>query len=623
MLTMYREIRYKTSLFLVLFCQLFNMAVYSQGQTQTTTPQQPAQPTQNVGVSPEIPEADLPQQPPTVAEGFEAQARPLPSAERIGVDVNNQTPLTLFQAISLALENNNDIDASRIDARIAEFDFRSAQGAYDPRLSTESYFERRETPVGSFIGGGTNGSVTTTDTTGNLSLEGLSPWGGGSYRFQFSSSRSTTNNQFTALNPQFPSSATFTFTQPLWRGLRTDDNRRRVEIARKNLTLTDAQFRQRAIEVITQVQQAYWDLVFALRNLQVQIDAVKQARLQVDSNRRMVQQGILAPIDIVAAETQVTTFEQNVYTAQEGVARAENRLKTLCLPDRSNRLWTEALLPVTSVDLHAPRVDLSKATEEAFRNRFEIAQLQTTAEINEINRKFFKDQTRPQIDLVGTYGSTGLAGEPVPRDSNPFSAGNELLQQRVNEISALLGLAQLPSPSIGNAISEDLIGGYNTSIGNLAAQKYPVARVGVRLSIPLRNRTAEANFGRTLAEGVRIKNQRDDLEQKIEAEVRNSLQSLRSAEARLQAAAAARSSAEKQFESEQRKFQAGTSTVFLVLQRQTELVNARGREIQGQVDLNKAIADFQRATGNTLSANNVMVRGDLSVALKEAVSQIR
>ena len=139
---------------------------------------------------------------------------------------------------------------------------------------------------------------------------------------------------------------------------------------------------------------------------------------------------------------------------------------------------------------------------------------------------------------------------------------------------------------------------------------YPTYRVGIRVGLPLRNRVAESNLGESLAVGRRIQNQRAQQEQLIEADVRNATQTLRSAEARLAAAAATRSSAEQLYESEQRQFRAGTTTVFLVLQRQTDLLAARGRELQAQTDLNKAIADFQRATGNTLEANHVSIRSD-------------
>jgi outer membrane protein TolC len=570
------------------------------GTTPGTTPATgvPPSPNQAVGVS-------------GVAPNFEAPTRPLPSAERVGVDVSDQMAITLNDAIALALQNNNDIDGSRINVQIAEYELRAARGVYDPIFSSENYYERRTTPTSSTLGGaGASGAVTQTDATGAFRLGGFSPFAGGSYQLDFSSTRLTTTNQNVTLNPQFPTAFTLTYTQPLWRGLRFDNNRRNIEIAKKNLSLTDAQFRQRAIEVISQVEQAYWDLVFALRNLQVQIDAVKQARTQVESNQRLVAKGVLAPIDIVAANTQVTTFEQNVYTAQEAVTRAENTLKTLMLPDRTNALWSRPLTPITPINLEAPRVPLEQAVNAALRSRPELAQLQTSAEINRIDTRYFRDQTKPQIDLVGTYSPVGLAGALTQVGSGTGGGSNAQLRNRVNELSELAGLPPLDAATGGGSVNPNLVGGYTTSLSNLIGNDYPTYRVGVRVALPLRNRTAEANLGRSLAQGSFIQNQRAQAEQIIEADVRNATQALRSAEARLAAAAATRSSTEQQFESEQRQFRAGTTTVFLVLQRQNELLAARGRELQAQTDLNKAIAEFQRATGNTLEANRVAVRSD-------------
>ncbi|MDT4896955.1 MAG: hypothetical protein QOH25_2032 [Acidobacteriota bacterium] len=587
------------------------------GTTPTASPANgvvPQSPGQNVGVSAGIAPAELPQEPPPVAPNFRAPARPLPSAERVGVDVSDQMPLTLNDAIALALQNNNDIDGSRINVQIAEYELKAARGVYDPIFSSESYYESRVTPTSSTLGGAQNGSVMQTDLTGAARLGGFSPFAGGAYQLDFSSTRLTTNNQNVTLNPQFPTAFTLTYTQPLWRGLRFDNNRRQIEIAKKNLSLTDAQFRQRAIEVISQVEQAYWDLVFSLRNLQVQIDAVKQARTQVESNQRLVEKGVLAPIDIIAANTQVTTFEQNVYTAQEAVTRAENTLKTLMLPARTDALWSRPLTPITPINLEAPRVPLEQAVNAALKSRPELAQLQTNAEINQIDTRFFRDQTKPQVDLVGTYTSVGLAGALTSAASggstSSGSSSNAQFRARVNELSTLAGLTPLETTTSGGTVTPNLVGGYGKSLSNLLGQDYPTYRVGVRVALPLRNRTAEANLGRSLAQGSFIQNQRAQAEQIIEADVRNTSQTLRSAEARLQAAASTRFSTEQQYESEQRQFRAGTSTVFLVLQRQNELLAARGRELQAQTDLNKAIAEFERATGNTLAANNVAVRSD-------------
>ncbi len=516
-------------------------------------------------------------EPMPVQPSFDKAARPMPNAERVGVAAADQMSLSLEQAIELALKNNNDIDASRNDTKISEFSLKGARGIYDPLFNSQTYYETRTTPTASTIGGAVNGSVTQKQIFNDFGVSGFVPKFGGSYDLIFSSARTNTTNRNATLNPQFPASLIATYTQPLWRNRSIDSNRRSIEIAKKNLSLSDAQLRLRAMDVISNVEQAYWDLVFAMRNLQVQTDTLRQAREQLESNKRLVDKGVLAPIELVAANSQIYTFEQLIFSAQEAVTRAENTLKTLMLPDRSAAEWSRPLTPVTAAALNAPRIGLEVATAEALKNRPEIEQWETTAEINRIDQQYYRNQTKPQIDLVGTYTSAGLAGTP-----NPLSAG-------------------------AATVPDNLKGGYFTSLGNLAAQDYPTYRAGVQIALPWKNTTAKANLGRSLVEADRIANNRAQAEQLIEAEVRNALQALRSAEARLVSATEARAAAEELYNSEQRQFRAGTTTFYLVLQRQTELTAARGRELQSQTDLNKAISEFQRAIGTTLSANNVTV----------------
>src|SRR5215216_2147384 len=190
---------------------------------------------------------------PSIAPDFKAPQKPLPELNRVGVDMNQQRPLSLREALAMALENNKDIEVARQNVRIAEFDLLGSQGAYDPRFTTQAFYERIESPISSFLAGGQNGSTIQSDYTGTARLEGQSPILGGNYRLDFSSVKLNTNNQFTALNPQYPTSLSVSYTQPLWRGLRFDNSRRQIEIARKNLSLSDAQFRQRAIDTITNV----------------------------------------------------------------------------------------------------------------------------------------------------------------------------------------------------------------------------------------------------------------------------------------------------------------------------------------------------------------------------------
>jgi HAE1 family hydrophobic/amphiphilic exporter-1 len=542
---------------------------------------------------------------PAIAPDYRGQQKPLPELNRVGIDMAKQHPLSIREALSLALENNKDIEVARENVRLAEFDLLGARGVYDPRITTQAFYERIESPISSFLSGGQNGSIIQSDYTGTARMEGLAPKFGGSYHFDFSSIRLTSNNSFTALNPQYPSALTFSYSQPLVRGLKFDNARRLIEIGKKNLSLTDAQFRQRAIETITGVQRAYWDLVFALRSLQVQRDAVTVAQTQLDHNRRLVNEGQLAPIDLIASEAQITTYEQGVFSALEDVTRYENTLKNLIAKDRNSAIWMESIVPTDPVDLTLPEVSLPDALKTAMDNRPELQQSTVLNQINQIDQKFYKDQTKPAIDLVGSYGLTGLAGSVA--GSNPFTASSTELRDRVELLSRLAGLDPL-TPVPPTTFSKDLLGSYPQSIENLLANRYNNFKVGVQINLPLRNRTAEAQLGRSLVEGQRIATQREQLEQNIQVEVRNALQSVRSAETRLRAAVATREYNEQQFDSERRKLDAGQSTVFLVLERQTSLTTAKGLELKAQTDLNKSIADLQRATGNALNVNSIVVR---------------
>jgi HAE1 family hydrophobic/amphiphilic exporter-1 len=544
---------------------------------------------------------------PAIAPEFRPAQKPLPELGRIGVDMDRQKPLSLREALAMALENNKDIEVARQNVKIAEFDLTAARGVYDPRLSSSAYYERIKNPISSFLTGGSNGTTTSSDYTGTARFEGQTPRFGGNYRLDFSSVRLTTNNQFVPLSPQFPTALTLNYTQPLFRGLHFDNSRRQIEIAKKNLSLTDAQFRQRAIETITNVQRAYWDLVFALRNLQVQRDALRDSRAQLEHNQRLVTEGALAPIDVVAAEAQVAGFEQTLFSSLEEVSRAENNLKNLIAVNREADLWNLSIVPTDSVDLEPPQISLPEALTAALANRPELQQSNVVREINQIDQRYFREQTKPAVDLVGSYGMVGLAGFQSGA-GNPFISVSSLeLRDKVDQLLARAGLPLL-TPQPPQALSPFLIGGYDQSLQNLFSNRFNNFRVGIQINLPLRNRTAEAQLGRSLVEGQRIATQREQLEQSIQVDVRNALQVVRSAEARLRSAVIARQASEQQYQSEQRKLDAGQSTVFLVLERQTALTTARANELRAQTDLNKAIAELQRATGNSLTSNNIVVR---------------
>ncbi|HMM80314.1 MAG TPA: TolC family protein [Pyrinomonadaceae bacterium] len=516
---------------------------------------------------------------PPVQPTFSVPLRPLPDATRIGVAAGTELSLTLDEAIEMALKNNNDIGVSRAGTKTSNLDLLGVKGAYDPLLASTNFYESVSVPTASAIGGAVNGSVTTTRASNNISIDGLVPFGGASYSAIFNSSRNTSSNTNSFLNPQFPSSLSFSYTQPLRRNRSIDPARRNILIAKKNIEISETQLQTEAMNVVNTVEQAYWDLVYALRSIEVQTDTLKQARAQLESNSRMVEKGVLAPIEIVAARAQIATFEQNVYDAQEAATRAENTLKTLILAERSAPEWDRPITPVTPAAVPVPQIGLEVAKIEAFRKRPEIAEFQLRQDQNLIDQRFYKNQKKLQIDLVGTYTSQGLGGTETPAAINPIT-----------------GLSRVPP---------NLVGGYFTSLRNLFGQEYPTYRASLVFSFPIGNRAAKANYGKALVAADSLEKQRAAREQSVEAEVRNALQSLRSTEARLNAATAAREAAEELYNSEDRLFRGGTSTFYLVSQRLQDLVVARGRELAARTDLNKAIAGFNRAMGTILEVHNV------------------
>jgi HAE1 family hydrophobic/amphiphilic exporter-1 len=526
---------------------------------------------------------------------------------RVGVAAGAPRALTLDEAIRLTLEQNNDVSIARMDTAIAREDIRAAQGIFDPRIVPSLTYQRTTTASASAIGGATNGAVEQNQFAGTLGFDGRSPWAGGRFNLDFSATRLETGNQFSRLNPQFPSLLGASYVQPLLRGRTIDNERRQILLARRAADLTDAQLSQVVMDQLTLVEDAYWNLVFAARNLEVQTQALAQAQAQVTSNERQSQGGTLAPIDVVEAQTQAANFRQSVASAQQSLTEAENRLKSLIAANRTADIWNQAIAPADIADRPVPGLTLEEAMRLALARRPELAAVDTTRAQNEINQRFFRDQARPQLDLVGSYTLAGLAGGPLASTGDPLGGTDAAFLARLNDLSLRAGLPPVdtPPPTTGAAVPDFFIGGYGASLSNIFARRFPSAVIQLQMDLPLRNTAARANVARAEIAATQIARQRQQLEQAIEVEVRNALQAVHSSQERLNASSSARRNALEQYESERRRFDAGLSTVFLVLERQTALVTAQAQELRARADLNQAIAFLDRAVGGTLERHGV------------------
>jgi HAE1 family hydrophobic/amphiphilic exporter-1 len=546
---------------------------------------------------------------------------PLPSMTRLGVTSDNTLALSLNDAIKRALENNNDIEVARDDVRFAETQLRSLEGIFEPIFSVTPQIDKRITPQQSSLGGsGRSGTTTNTSYSLSPSLNKQFSLGGGNYTLSFANSHTNTSSNFSLINPYYASNLSLQFTQPLWRNRSIDNNRRQIRIQKKRLEQSDADFRLRTIDVISRVQQAYWELVFALRDQQNQLANLNLSRENLRRVEAQISVGTQAPLARAEVQTELANRESALLVSVQNVSIAENNLKQLMIKDSGAPEWSAQLTPTDTPKFDAGPVNLIDALKEARENRPELRRLRLQNDINGIDIQYFRNQTKPQIDIQSTLATTGLAGKDVsgalpPGSFVPLIGGDPntnanaflLAQIQALRLNAMLPLAVIPLVPAQSGPPADLIGGYGKDLSNLFGFKTRNVTIGVAIQFPLKNKTAQADLA-----GARI--QKEQLEasvrsqdQIIEVDVRNAAQAVETSRRRVLAAREARTNAEMQLEGEQRLYQVGRSTTFLLFQRENALTNARNAELRAETDYNKALADLQRATSTTLRANNIIV----------------
>ena len=534
--------------------------------------------------------------------GSSIPAAEIPPTARVGVGVTEKK-LTLAEAIEMALANNLDIEIERSNTAAAATAIKAARGAFDPTLRWLPAYQNSNTPTGSILQG-VGGRLTEDVSTENFYYRQQLPWNGASVGLDFENGRTTTSNLFTSLNPYINSRLVVSFTQPLVRNRLIDQSRANVKIRRKQLDVSQKDFEIRVIDIITLVQQAYWDLVAARQDVEVQADAVELAAQQLAQNRRMVESGTLAPVETAASEAELERRKDTYYASVGTLTEVENNLKTLLLPDRRSKTWGDQIVPldISTVELSETE-DVRQAVSEALKRRPEVGQLGLRKESNKIDQQLGSDQIRPQVNFVTSYANAGLSGS-LNSIANPFTSSNAALYDRINQLSAQSGLSPIPTTSFGS-LPGTLIGGYGSALSSVFGGNYQTIQVGLALDFTARNRTAQSNYTSTLIAAKRLSYEQARLEQIIEAQVRNALQAIQTARQRITAAEAAERAAKEKLESETRLFQTGESTNFLVLTRQDEYLDARRRAVVAHLDFNKAVARLEQAQGTTLAAHNL------------------
>jgi outer membrane protein TolC len=526
--------------------------------------------------------------------------------ERVGVGPA-QKKLSFRSAIQTALVSNLEIEIEKTSTAIAQLSIRAAQGAFDPSFRWLPGFESHNTPVGSVLLG-SDGKLSETFHNQNFLFLQKIPWSGASFSVNFDNNRQTSTNPFNSLNPLFNSRLFVNFTQPLWRNREIDPERAELRIRRKQFDISETEFELKVIDVIARVEQSYWNLVAARQDVQVQEESVKLAQEQFAQNQRMIEAGMLAPVELAASKAELERRNDMWYSSVGRLTEVENTLKALLSISRSDEIWKEEIIPLDDHVVEAsPEIELSEAVAQALKGRPEMRLVSQRQETNQIQKLFNASQTKPQVNFVASYGNTGLAGSLVSFQDDPFTQSNALLYGRVNELSSIAGLPPLVPPSFGG-VPPSLVGDYGTSLSNLFSGRYQSVLVGLAFELNLRNRTAQSNLAQSLVAERRLKLEQSTVEQIIEIQTRNALQETRTTRQRITATSASVQAAQEKLESETRLFQSGESTNFLVLTRQNELSESRRRMVLANLDFNKAVARLGQALGTTLQSHNITLK---------------
>src|SRR5262245_5923440 len=583
------------------FCMLL-LAIAGSAQTQTPAPAQ--------------------QDPQSQINIDEIVSRPIPD-RTLGLEPGKVVSLSLRDTILLALEKNVDIEMERGNVRLAQYDVFAAQGFYDPIATSELLYQSSINPASFRSTGLAVDRITATNkqVSYNFGLRKPIERFGSDFRVDFNNQRTSLNTS--SLPLAYRPSLTFSFVQPLFRDFKIDGPRQQIMISKKRLDLSDALFRQRAIEIITGVTAAYWNLALAIKNESVARASVTLAETQLNQNKRQVEVGTLAPIEVVSAATALEQRRQQVFQQMQQVAAAENDLKSMIVDGPTSDLWKSRLEPTEKFEVQTPIVlPLDDAIKLAKENRPEIKRLNLEKDINKVNIDYFRNQAKPQIDFVSFYTTNSTAGTPITNtvgncsspikvDGSDFCIGPAGGITQVNGLNVpVVGLIPF-TQSTQSSVDQQFTGGYGSALKNLFKNDFRTWQVGLQINFPLRNRVAQANLGRAKEQERQLDLTNRKLLQDIEVEVRNAVQAVETAKMQIEASKLQKRYAEQQLEGEVKKFQAGMGGTYFVLVRQTELSQAQVAEQSALAGYNIAVARLYQIISTTLANNSIEIKSEI------------
>ncbi len=476
--------------------------------------------------------------------------------------------LSVDEAVKLALEQNLGIQIERLNPQIQDVAIAETRAAWAPTLTSNLSNSSRDTAATNVFAGGQN-KVTTSTFSTTLGMAQRLPTGA-SYDITWDSSRQTSTNFFNTFDPQLFSNLTFNVTQPLLRNFRIDNVRQQLQINQIVRENTDVNLQATITQTVRSVKNAYWDLAFAIDNLNAQRQSLDLAqRLRADNERR-VQIGTMAPIDVVEAQAEVARNEEAVIVAEAAIKAAEDRLRTLIFDTSSPDFWTTGIEPADTAPFQVMAVDTEAVVRQALTNRTDLVQARNNLEQNDVNIRYLRNQSLPDVNANVTYGATGVGGvRYLPIDFDAITGGappNRIIQSQRS---------------------------FGSVLGDIFANDLPAWTFAVQVGYPLGTSASEANLARARLQHSQAQTELRNLELQIAAQVRDAARNVQTTQKRVESTRVARELAERRLDAAEKKFAAGIETSFFVFQAQRDLSQARTNEVRAISDYNKSLVDLE------------------------------
>ena len=470
--------------------------------------------------------------------------------------------LTRDDAIRLAVENNPDIAASRFDPQISDERISAAKAAYVPTLQTGWFRNSQQQPPTSLFGG-TEG-IDTGVWSANASVLQLMPWGGGNYQLGIDTSRTTSNSIISSFNPSTAARLQFAFSQPLWRGFDIDPTRATIDIETRNRSIAETRVQDELIGTSSDAERAYWSLVAANALVEVQQRALDLALELERTNRARVDVGQSPPLDLVAARAEAAQRQENLIVARTTARQAEDRLRTLILDQKRDDFWSVRLEPADRVPPVGPPPNVDAAVRRALAERTDLQRSRKEIEITDTTIALAKNDTKPDLRVEASYLTDAAGGTRLVREGG------------------------FPGTITGTETT-----GYSNVLGQILTFDYPTWSVGMTFTYPLGKSQAEANLARTRIEKDQQTTRLRSLELTAVREVREAAWRLEQNQQRIETAKLSRELAQQRLEAEQKRFDVGMSTSFLVIQAQRDLAIAANNELQSYLEYQLALIAFE------------------------------